>query len=250
MNDLIDKGLKFTIATGRDMKKTLKAIPNLNLPYPCILTNGALLADLKTQEFLKITKIKQSVIDEILTLIHEFKIPPIVFAIFDPNSKKVIFNKGSWGSEGIKPLESEHYLPFKEQDVVSIQFHTKKELLDPFKEIIYKKFRNETNLIYIEDVAYNALGYEGEWYWLEINSHEAGKAQMLRYLTNHLNIKMKDVVAFGDNHNDIGMMKAAGYGIAIENSPDELKDVADYIAPSNTEGGVITYIKSHIDELL
>ena len=51
LNELMDKGLKFTIATGRDMKKTLKAVPDLNLPYPCILTNGALLADLKSQEF-------------------------------------------------------------------------------------------------------------------------------------------------------------------------------------------------------
>jgi hypothetical protein len=250
LNELMDKGLKFTIATGRDMKKTLKAIPGLNLPYPCILTNGALLADLKSQEFLKITNIKPTIINEILTLSHEFKIPPIVFAVFNPNSKKVTFNKGTWGSEGIKPLKSEHYLPFKEQDVVSIQFHTKKELLDPFKDIIYKNFKNETNLIYIEDVAYNALGYEGEWYWLEINSHEAGKAQMLRYLTNHLKIKMEDVIAFGDNHNDIGMLKAAGYGIAMENSPDELKAIADFIAPSNVDGGVIKYLKDHIDELL
>ena len=247
---MIEKGLKFTIATGRDMKKTLKAIPGLNLLYPCILTNGALLADLKTQEFLKITNIKPTVIDEILTLSDEFHIPPMVFAVFDPKLKNVTFNKGTWGTQEIKPLESQYYLNFKENDVVSIQFHTTKDLLDPLKEVIYKKFKKETNLIYIEDVAYNSLGYEGEWYWLEINSHEAGKAQMLRYLTNHLNIKMKDVIAFGDNHNDIGMLKAAGYGIAMENSPDEIKEVADYIAPSNTDGGVITYIKSHIDELL
>ncbi len=250
LNDMIDKGLKFTIATGRDMKKTLKAIPGLNLPYPCILTNGALLADLKSQEFLKITNIIPEVIDEILNLSREFNIPPMVFASFDPILKNVTFNKGTWGTKGIKPLESENYIPYKEHDVVSIQFHTTKDLLDPFKEMIYKKFKNETNLIYIEDVAYNALGYEGDWYWLEINSHDAGKAQMLRYLTKNLDISMEDVIAFGDNHNDIGMLKAAGTGIAMENSPDEVKAIADFITPSNIDGGVITYIKSHIDEIL
>ncbi len=246
----MDEGLKFTIATGRDMKKTIKALPNLNLPYPCILTNGALLADLKSQEFLKITNINPEVIDEILNLSQEFNIPPMVFAVFDPKLKIVTFNKGTWGTKGIKPLESERYIPFKENDVVSIQFHTTKDILDPFKETIYKKFKNETNLIYIEDIAYNALGYEGDWYWLEINSHEAGKAQMLRYLTQSLDIKMEDVIAFGDNHNDIGMLKAVGCGIAMENSTDELKAVADEIALSNSEGGVIKYLKDHIEELL
>jgi len=250
LNELIDKGLKFTIATGRDMKKTLKAIRGLNLPYPCILTNGALLADLKTQEFLKITRIKPKIIDDILDLSEKFNIPPMVFAVFDPKLKNVSFNKGTWGVKGIKPLESEKYLPFKEHDVVSIQFHTTKDLLDPFKNRIEKKFGKEINLIYIEDVAYNALGYEGDWYWLEINSHEAGKAQMLQHLTQILGINMEDVIAFGDNHNDIGMLKAAGLGIAMENSPNELKAIADDITLSNSEGGVIKYIKSHIDDII
>jgi len=73
---------------------------------------------------------------------------------------------------------------------------------------------------------------------------------MLRYLTQTLGIKMEDTIAFGDNHNDIGMLKAAGTGIAMENSPEEVKAIADFIAPSNIDGGVIKYLKSHIDELL
>ena len=47
-----------------------------------------------------------------------------------------------------------------------------------------------------------------------------------------------EVVAFGDNLNDLTMLEWAGRGIAMANAPDEVKDVADEITSTNTEFGV------------
>ena len=57
---------------------------------------------------------------------------------------------------------------------------------------------------------------------------------------------LKDVIAFGDNYNDIEMLKNVGYGVAVANGRDETKAIADTITLPNTEDGVAHFIKQHI----
>ena len=59
-------------------------------------------------------------------------------------------------------------------------------------------------------------------------------------------ISFDQVIAVGDNLNDIEMIEAAGLGIAMGNSPQELKDIADYVAPSNDEDGVAYVVEKFI----
>lgn len=57
---------------------------------------------------------------------------------------------------------------------------------------------------------------------------------------------MNDVVAFGDNYNDIEMLTASGMGIAVGNARTEVKAIANYVTPNNTEHGVAHFIKEHL----
>ena len=77
-----------------------------------------------------------------------------------------------------------------------------------------------------------------EPFFLEFVPKDIDKGNGLRILADYLNINLKDVTAFGDALNDICMLKAAGTGIAMGNSEEEVKAAADIIAPPNTEDGV------------
>jgi hypothetical protein len=250
LNQLIDEGLDFSIATGRDMVKAKEAIGALQTKWPVILTNGALLGDLTGMQYLEHTYIGGEIIQEILKIGEEYGIVPIVFAAFDKKAGTMHFNKGKWGRKGIRSLTEQEYRPLVGFDVVSIQFHAAKDRLDPFHKNLLKRFGSDINLIYIEDVSYSQWNIEGRWFWLEINSNEAGKEKMLERLVRRLHREMKDVIVFGDNINDIEMLKAAGLGIAVANAPDEVKKAAQIIVPSNREGGVIHYILEHKGELI
>jgi len=57
---------------------------------------------------------------------------------------------------------------------------------------------------------------------------------------------MKDVMAFGDNYNDIEMIQAARCGVAVANARAEVKRIADHITLPNTENGVAHFISKHI----
>ena len=58
-----------------------------------------------------------------------------------------------------------------------------------------------------------------------------------------LGVKREEIVAFGDNSNDIGMLQWAGTGVAMGNADPRLKTVADYITDTNVNAGVAKTIR-------
>lgn len=80
---------------------------------------------------------------------------------------------------------------------------------------------------------------------LEINSAGAHKGNALGKLAEHLGFTLSECMAFGDGRNDITMIKAAGVGVAMGNAVEDVKRVADLIAPTNDEDGVARVIDQY-----
>ena len=75
-------------------------------------------------------------------------------------------------------------------------------------------------------------------YFIDIMKEGTTKGKALAMLANHLNVKPKDVVAIGNYYNDLDMLQYAGLGIAMDNSPEDVKAAADVVTLSNNEDGV------------
>lgn len=75
-------------------------------------------------------------------------------------------------------------------------------------------------------------------YNLEVNVPDATKGIGLIKLAELLGYTREQVIAFGDGENDLSMIQCAGIGYAMSNAPDNVKALADRIAPPNTENGV------------
>jgi Cof subfamily protein (haloacid dehalogenase superfamily) len=67
---------------------------------------------------------------------------------------------------------------------------------------------------------------------------EAEKARALEVVCGELGVAAEEVIAMGDSESDLAMLRWAGLGIAMRNSPDEVKAAALHVAPSNDEDGV------------
>lgn len=61
-----------------------------------------------------------------------------------------------------------------------------------------------------------------------------------------MNILPQEILAFGDDFNDIGMLKLCGKGIAMENAISQVKEVAGEITKTNNEDGVAWYVEKYI----
>ena len=71
----------------------------------------------------------------------------------------------------------------------------------------------------------------------------ASKGSALEDLAAHMKISLKDVLAVGDNFNDISMLKRAGISVAIGNAEEEVKKICKYQTLTNDQHGVAHIIQ-------
>ena len=84
-------------------------------------------------------------------------------------------------------------------------------------------------------------------YFLEFASPDVTKAAGLDFLAEHLGFARERTVAFGDGENDVELVDWAGYGVAVENAHDRVKEVADFVCPPVTEEGVAQVLEAYLD---
>lgn len=79
---------------------------------------------------------------------------------------------------------------------------------------------------------------------LQAMSKEASKENAARLLAHHLGIHLHEAVSFGDDTNDIGISKLAGYSVAMGNAIDELKEICHEVTAANDEDGVAVVLET------
>lgn len=82
--------------------------------------------------------------------------------------------------------------------------------------------------------------------WYKMTKKDATKEKAIKVICDYLKIIPDNIAAFGDDFNDIGMLKACGKGIAMQNAIDQVKQAADEICLSNEEDGVADWIEKRI----
>lgn len=80
-----------------------------------------------------------------------------------------------------------------------------------------------------------------EWSWVDrvdVANYGNSKGARLLELLKMWNIEPQQVIAFGDNHNDISMLSAVGLGVAMGNAEADVKAQAKLIATDNDQNGI------------
>lgn len=78
---------------------------------------------------------------------------------------------------------------------------------------------------------------------LMVMNKNARKKNAVVSLATHFGISLSEVAAFGDDYNDIEMLRDCGVGVAVANAIDQVKAVADSICQSNDDDGVAKWIE-------
>ena len=84
-------------------------------------------------------------------------------------------------------------------------------------------------------------------YFLEFAAPDVTKAAGLDFLAARLGFSREGTVAFGDGENDIELVDWAGFGIAVANAHDRVKEVADFVCPSVDEEGVAQVLEAYLE---
>jgi len=86
--------------------------------------------------------------------------------------------------------------------------------------------------------------YRSEPFFLELNPLNIDKAKSLQILLDYTGYSREEMLACGDGFNDLSMIEFAGFGVAMANAQEAVKQASDYITLSNDEDGV-----AHVVEL-
>ncbi len=78
--------------------------------------------------------------------------------------------------------------------------------------------------------------------YLELLPHGVSKGEALKVVARHLEIPLSRAIAVGDQENDLEMIRAAGVGVAMPNSPAEVRAGADRVAPPPEAGGLLALL--------
>lgn len=83
-------------------------------------------------------------------------------------------------------------------------------------------------------------------YNIEINARGVNKGTGLVNLGRILGIRREEIMACGDGDNDTAMMREAGFGVAMENAEEQVKQAADYITSGNEDEGAAKAIEKFV----
>lgn len=82
--------------------------------------------------------------------------------------------------------------------------------------------------------------------WHQITHKSASKFNAVTYLSKMVGIAMQDIIAFGDDYNDVEMIQKCGVGVAVKNAVADVKEAADFICDSNDDDGVAKFIENNM----
>lgn len=82
--------------------------------------------------------------------------------------------------------------------------------------------------------------------WYKLAPKISTKENAILFVSQYLNIPTNNMIAFGDDFSDIGMLKLCGTGVAMGNAIPQVKEIADALTLTNDEDGVSVYIQKYI----
>lgn len=240
-------GVKVVLVTGRRFGSAHQLIQELQLDVMLISHNGALTKDVVTLETLGYHPLNVELAQQVLQAGREFGADAI--CCDDPHGHGVMVLEGI--SENNRALhrylskyrhavrEVENLLHYLDHDPIQMMFSGCCDPMDEFAEQLQAAMGNQIQLF---KTRYRALDLT----ILDALSSTASKGDSLAEIVAQHGIAREEVMAIGDNFNDLTMLRYAGTGIVMANAEEELKQMGFELTDSNEADGVAKAIEKYL----
>ena len=220
------EGYLFTLATGRHKDAVKPIYEELNIDLPVICANGAFMYDFKKKKVIHQEVIEEEVVRQLLSVCDYYEVDYLLYTtesvVSAPRAKQNLINRiGAFNSIVVKPGELKNFIKCGIIKILVIESDEKR--LRTLKEAL-KEFKGIQSL-------------QSQPSFLDIGSIFASKGRALERLAVYLDVSLSEVVAIGDQENDLSMIQRAGLGIAMGNGQEMLKEKASFVTKNFDEDG-------------
>ncbi len=224
LNTLIEtKKCRVVLASGRSISSMKQFAHKLNLTAPVITLNGGVIIDHISDKIFYKKNLPGDIYLESIGILKKLQID---FVIFTPAT--IYAEKPSYITEILKEYTEN---TIKWTDNFSA-------INTPVKILFIPKSKDKVSTVKQNTAHLNIDIIDSGFDFVEIVPKGVNKGTALKIVSDMLNIEQKNIIAFGDNENDIEMLQFAGTGVAMGNAPDHVKAKADIIADTNDNDGV------------
>ena len=241
-----EMGIRIIISTGRVIEAAEHFPKALNAEGPMIFLNGSIIADMDGEGIIKTTFMDKRAAEYCVDLALEHGIYCQMFVQSDPATTE---EKPKISLLAIKDCPERMYYHGK-TGILSEISDIKKLLFNPdFDRVIKTMFICEPevqSLICpglfknIGDKAYIVQTYRT---YIEILNKNISKGRALSHIMDEFSILPGEIIAFGDEENDIPMFEVAGYSVVPSSAKESIKARADFIIGANDDDGVAAFLE-------
>lgn len=238
VNRLVAGGFDFTLATARSIASARPVIQGLKLKIPAVMMNGVFLTDIATERQVHVNYFEPELAKRVIDAFIDNGRPPLVYSYADGIDVEYTEVRTDYEADFIAERKR-RYRTFEpveryslDRNIVYINSIDLPEAIRPVYDAV-AKIEGVSQTMYPDN-------YSHQFYFLETFSASAGKWNGVRQLKELYGYDR--VVVFGDNLNDLEMLRKADVGIAVRNGHPEAVAAADVVIGSNDEDSVARYL--------
>lgn len=229
-------GVKFVPATGRNyisVQPTLEQLGLKNLAGEYVISfNGGAITENKGNRVLQTQGLTFEMGNELFkrglqydVCIHVYTRDKVYVYRLDESEKSY-----QAGRMELDEFDAESLDFIKDQEIIKVLY------MNTDRQYLQKIESDLSDVTGDLDVSYSSNRY------IEFNKKGVNKGGGLQTLANLLGIDMKNVIAIGDNFNDLSMIQAAGLGIGVQNTVEAMKAECDVITQATCDQSAIAEV--------
>ncbi len=243
----VSRGILVTVCTGRSLPSAASAVEGLTLNAPFVLNNGAMIYDVPRRRARYIRHLPTKIARDSVKLFRSLRFHPIVYGSlpevryfyydgFDPENRSFI-DYAAQNAERVHRVQD--VCDFLRQEVTCISCNERIERIRECETCMREQLPDA-------QVTLEISPWDPRYGHVTVMPAGVSKGDGLGRLALMLGIDLAEVMAVGDNLNDLEMLDVAGLGVAMGNAAPETRARADYITTSVEDDGVARAIERFI----
>jgi Cof subfamily protein (haloacid dehalogenase superfamily) len=247
LGDAAARGVRIAITTGRRFHSARPLVDSLPFPVTMVTSNGAMVRTLSGEVLHRNFLPRKTAID-ILEAAADYR--PYAVAIFDKDGRGQVMMQHNASLDG--PLKwylktaREYLLQVSDlpsalpSDPIQLMFGGSPGFLEPIEHLL--RASDAGRRVHLTWTKY----FERDVSLLDVMNLGCSKASGLRWLLKQMGCDPSEVMAIGDNYNDIEMLRMVGLPVVMGNCTPGLTDDGWHVTLSNDEDGVAAAIKAFL----
>lgn len=237
IRQVVEKGLHFTLATGRSINGICEITTACSLKLPLITLNGAMIYDLNRNRAVKTFPIPQNSAKELCRIYEDAAVEFTTNVFIQGEQRsKTYYNFDKAYARPSQATNPDNGLRHDER----CQVKTVLPHLSEGDSLFFCSAGNKASMkkVFFEMQAVPGLKsflhqspYNADRWFLDVVGEDSGKGEAALFLKNYL--EASELVTFGDNLNDISMLSMADRSYTVPEAPPEVKAAATAVLSSS-----------------